>query len=95
VIHLVRLRKLEKQLFRRLLEVGPIEHDHAIRASARLQPRVAQALCHLPDYVERKLLYSRKELGYRDGRQDKFFDTAVEFLRGRGWEERSLTSIAA
>jgi DNA polymerase I len=33
-------------------------------------------------------------LRYRDGRQDKFFDTALDFLNERGWEERSLTSIA-
>src|ERR1700733_12346008 len=41
-IYLVRLGDLQKQLFRRLLEIGPVEDDHAVGSIPRLKPGYAQ-----------------------------------------------------
>src|ERR1700757_1104242 len=42
LVYLVGLRDLEKQFFRGLLVIGPIEQDHTIRPGTRLKPCRAQ-----------------------------------------------------
>ena len=42
LVYLVGLRDLEKQFFRGLLVIGPIEQHYTIRPGPRFQPRRAQ-----------------------------------------------------
>ena len=41
-IYLVRLGDLQKQLFRRLLEIGPVEDNHAVGPTSWLKPGYSQ-----------------------------------------------------